>query len=228
MVTYLGENIKMEQGKIFECSLADDISKCVALIKKGGVIVFPTDTVYAIGCDPYSQLAVNRVFVIKNRKTSNPLPVLASTIEDIKNIAFLDSRARVLAKKYWPGPLTLVCPLLDPRISSLVVSSIRTVAVRIPSNKCTLELLRGCRYLAGTSANISGQASARDVHQIVSSSLKGFDAMLDGGHIVDGRESTIVDLSKQGSFSIVREGAIKSENIREILSRGSDSSRHLI
>jgi tRNA A37 threonylcarbamoyladenosine synthetase subunit TsaC/SUA5/YrdC len=89
-------------------------------------------------------------------------------------------------------------------------------------------LLRGCRYLAGTSANISGQASARDVHQIVSSSLKGFDAMLDGGHIVDGRESTIVDLSKQGSFSIVREGAIKSENIRETLSRGSDSSRHLI
>ena len=186
MVTYLGENIKMEQGKIFECSLADDISKCVALIKKGGVIVFPTDTVYAIGCDPYSQLAVNRVFIIKNRKTSNPLPVLASTIEDIKNIAFLDSRARVLAKKYWPGPLTLVCPLLDPRISSLVISSTRTVAVRIPSNKCTLELLRGCRYLAGTSANISGQASARDVHQIVSSSLKGFDAMLDGGHIVDG------------------------------------------
>ena len=220
MVTYLGENIKMEQGKIFECSLADDISKCVALIKKGGVIVFPTDTVYAIGCDPYSQLAVNRVFVIKNRKTSNPLPVLASTIEDIKNIAFLDSRAIVLAKKYWPGPLTLVCPLLDRRISSLVVSSIRTIAVRIPSNKCTLELLRKCRYLVGTSANISGQASARDVHQIVSSSLKGFDAMLDGGHIVDGRESTIVDLSKQGSFSIVREGAIKSENIRETLSMG--------
>jgi L-threonylcarbamoyladenylate synthase len=217
---YLGQNIKMEQEKIFECSRANDISKCAALIKKGGVIVFPTDTVYAIGCDPYSQSAVNRVFVIKNRKTSNPLPVLASTIEDIKKIVFLDSRARVLAKKYWPGPLTLACPLLDPRISSLVVSNIRTIAVRIPSNKCTLKLLSKCRYLAGTSANISGQTSARDIHQIVSSPLKGFDAMLDGGHIVNGRESTIVDISKPGSFSIVREGAIKTENIRETLSMG--------
>ena len=210
----------MDQVKIFECSRADDVSKCAALIKEGGVIVFPTDTVYAIGCDPYNQLAVNRVFVIKKRKTSNPLPILASTIEDIKNIASLDSRARILAKKYWPGPLTLVCPLLDPSISPLVVSSVRAVAVRVPSNKCTLKLLRGCRYLVGTSANISGQASARDVHQILSSPLKGFDAILDGGYIVDGRESTIVDLSTQGSFSIVREGAVKSENICETLSTG--------
>jgi L-threonylcarbamoyladenylate synthase len=209
----------VEQVKIFECSRANDISKCAALIKKGGVIVFPTDTVYAIGCDPYSQLAVKRVFVIKKRKTGIPLPVLASTVEDIKNIAFLDSRAKVLAKRYWPGPLTLVCPLLDRRISSLVVSSIRTIAVRIPSNKCTLELLRKCRYLVGTSANISGQASARDIHQVVSSSLKGFHIMLDGGHIDNGRESTIVDLSTQGSFSIIREGAIKSEDIRRTLSK---------
>jgi L-threonylcarbamoyladenylate synthase len=210
----------VKEGQIFECSRVNDISRCAELIKKGGVIVFPTDTVYAIGCDPYSQLAVNRVFVIKNRKTGIPMPVLASTVEDIKNIAFLDSRANVLAKRYWPGPLTLVCPLLDRRISSLVVSSIRTIAVRIPNNKCTLELLKKCSYLVGTSANISGQASARDIHQIASSPLRGFDIMLDGGHINNGRESTIVDLSTQGSFGIIREGAIKSDDIRRTLSKG--------
>ena len=119
----------MEQGKLFECSRAGDISKCAAIVRRGGVIVFPTDTVYGIGCNPYNHAAVNKVFVIKGRETSKPLPVLASKIEDVRNIAFIDFRASVLARKFWPGRLTLICPLLDSRISSLVVSNMRTVAV---------------------------------------------------------------------------------------------------
>lgn len=210
----------MEKGKLFECSRAGDISKCAAIVRRGGVIVFPTDTVYGIGCNPYNHAAVNRVFVIKGRETSKPLPVLASKIEDVRNIAFIDFRASVLARKFWPGRLTLVCPLLDSRISSLVVSNMGTVAVRIPDNKCTLELLKRCRYLVGTSANMSGKASARDIHQILSTPLKGFDGMLDGGHIADGIQSTIVDFSKRGHSNIVREGAIKSEEICETLSKG--------
>ncbi len=211
--------VKMGQGKLYECSCSDDISKCACVVKRGGVIVFPTDTVYGIGCDPYNHSAVKRVFVIKRREMSKPLPVLASTIEDVRNIALIDLRASVLAKKYWPGGLTLVCPLVDPRISSLVVSSSKTVAVRIPANKCTIELLKECRYLAGTSANISGKVSARDINQVISSPLEAFDAMLDGGHIANGRESTVVELSEKGTPIIVREGAIKSEDICEILSK---------
>jgi L-threonylcarbamoyladenylate synthase len=210
----------MDQVRSFDCSQHRDISNCADVVKSGGVIVFPTDTVYGIGCDPYNHTAVSRVFAIKDRKTAKPLPILASTMKDVKNIALIDLRAEVLARKYWPGKLTLVCPLLDLSISSLVVSNKKTVAVRIPGNSCILELIRKCRFLVGTSANISGKEPARDIPQILSSSLKGFDAVLDGGFRTEEIESTIVDLSEKGHLDIKREGSIKSVDIRETLSTG--------
>lgn len=210
----------MDQIRLFDCSQHHDVSKCADVVKSGGVIVFPTDTVYGIGCDPYNHTAVNRVFAIKERKTAKPLPILASTMKDVRNIALIDPRADILARKYWPGKLTLVCPLLDRSISSLVVSNKDTIAVRIPGNSCTLELIRKCRFLVGTSANISGKRPARDIPQVLSSSLKGFDAVLDGGFITEEKESTIVHLSKKGHLGIIREGSIKSVDIRKTLSTG--------
>ncbi|HEY6405029.1 MAG TPA: L-threonylcarbamoyladenylate synthase [Nitrososphaeraceae archaeon] len=210
----------MDQIRLLDCSRHRDVLKCAEVVKNGGVIVFPTDTVYGIGCDPYNHAAVNRVFAIKDRKTAKPLPILASTMKDVRNIALIDLRADTLARKYWPGKLTLVCPLLDRRISSLVVSNNDTIAVRIPGNTCTLELIRKCRLLVGTSANISGKRPARDIPQVLSSSLKGFDAVLDGGFITEEKESTIVDLSKRGQIDIIREGSIKSVDIRKTLSAG--------
>jgi L-threonylcarbamoyladenylate synthase len=210
----------VDQIRLLDCSRHRDVSKCAEVVKSGGVIVFPTDTVYGIGCDPYNHAAVNRVFAIKDRKTAKPLPILASTMKDVRNIALIDLRADTLARKYWPGKLTLVCPLLDRRISSLVVSNKDTIAVRIPGNTCTLELIRKCRLLVGTSANISGKRPARDIPQVLSSSLKGFDAILDGGFITEEKESTIVDLSKRGQIDIIREGSIKSLDISKTLSTG--------
>jgi L-threonylcarbamoyladenylate synthase len=210
----------VEQLRLFDCSKHRDVSKCADIIKSGGVIIFPTDTVYGIGCDPYNHTAVNRVFAIKDRKTAKPLPILASAMNDVRNIALMDLRADILARKYWPGKLTLVCPLLDRSISSLVISNTETIAVRIPGNSCTLELIKKCRFLVGTSANISGKSPARDIPQILSSSLKGFDAVLDGGFITEEKESTIVDLSKKDHLDIIREGSIKSIDIRKTLSTG--------
>jgi L-threonylcarbamoyladenylate synthase len=210
----------LDQIRLLYCSQHRDVSKCADVVKSGGVIVFPTDTVYGIGCDPYNHAAVNRVFAIKDRKTAKPLPILASTMRDVSNIAFIDHRADILARKYWPGKLTLVCPLLDRSISSLVVSNKDTIAVRIPGNTCTLELIRKCKLLVGTSANISGTRPARDIPQVLSSSLKGFDAVLDGGFITEEKESTIVDLSKRGQIDIIREGSIKSVDIHKALSAG--------
>lgn len=210
----------MDQIRLLDCSQDHDISKCADVVKSGGVIVFPTDTVYGIGCDPYNHAAVDRVFAIKDRKTAKPLPILASTVKDVRNIALIDLRADTLARKYWPGKLTLVCPLIDRSISPLVVSNKGTIAVRIPGNICTLELIRKCRFLVGTSANISGRRPARNIPQVLSSSLKGFDAVLDGGFIPKEKESTIVDLSKRGHIDIIREGSIKSVDIRKTLSTG--------
>jgi L-threonylcarbamoyladenylate synthase len=210
----------VDQIRLMDCSQRRDVSKCADVVKSGGVIVFPTDTVYGIGCDPCNHAAVNRVFAIKNRKTAKPLPILAATMKDVRSVALIDLRAETLARKYWPGKLTLVCPLLDHRISTLVVSDNDTIAVRIPGNTCTLELIRKCRLLVGTSANISGKKPARDIPQVLSSSLKGFDALLDGGFITEEKESTIVDLSKRGQIVIIREGSIKSGDIRKTLSTG--------
>jgi L-threonylcarbamoyladenylate synthase len=211
----------MEEPQIFDCTLTENISKCVDIVRGGGVIAFPTDTVYGLGCDPYNDKASKQVFAIKGRHLNNPLPVLTATTEDVKDLAHMDSRADLLAGKFWPGRLTLVCPLLDSRISSVVVAKANeSIAVRVPGNKCASELLRRCRYLVGTSANKSSEAAATNVDQILSSSLIGIDAILDGGNIVDGgMESTIVDLSKQGPLRIIREGAIKSTEIYDTLSR---------
>lgn len=211
----------MEEPQIFDCTLTENISKSIDIVRGGGVIAFPTDTVYGIGCDPYNDEASKRVFVIKGRHLNNPLPVLTATTEYVRDLAHMDSRADLLAGRYWPGRLTLVLPLLDSRISSVVVAGANeSIAVRIPGNKCASELLSRCRYLTGTSANKSSEAAATNVDQILSSSLIGIDAILDGGYIVDGGiESTIVDLSKQGPLRIIREGAIKSTEIYDTLSR---------
>jgi L-threonylcarbamoyladenylate synthase len=216
---------KMEEPQIFDCTLRENISKCVDIVRGGGVIAFPTDTVYGIGCDPYNDKASERVFVIKGRDLNNPLPVLTATTEDVRNLAHMDSRADLLAERFWPGRLTLVLPLLDSRISSVVVAgAYGSIAVRIPGNKCASELLSRCRYLVGTSANKSSEAAATNVDQILSSSLIGIDAILDGGCLVGGgMESTIVDLSKQGPSRIIREGAIKSTEINDTLSREGHS-----
>ena len=103
----------MEEPQIFDCTLRENISRCVDIVRGGGVIAFPTDTVYGIGCDPFNDEASQRVFVIKGRDLNKPLPVLTATTEDVRNLAHMDRRADLLAGRYWPGRLTLVCPLLD-------------------------------------------------------------------------------------------------------------------
>lgn len=208
---------RVERHNILDCAQPRDILNCAAIVREGGIIVFPTDTVYGMGCDPFNHKAVKRIFDIKGRERNNPLPVLAATVESIRNIARMDIVASTLARKYWPGRLTIVCPLEDNRISSLVSANSGTIAVRIPGNKCTMELLRECRYLVGTSANRSGEGSVRDIRQILSMPLRGRHRILSGGYLADGKESTIVDASKQGHLSIIRKGAIAPEEIFETL-----------
>ena len=126
------------------------------MLKKGGIVAFPTDTVYGIGCDPFNQKAVNEIYRIKGREESKPLPVLGFSIFEISKIALFDETSRKLASKFWPGPLTLILTVRDEMISkSLGLDG--KIAVRIPSHPCALSLLQECKLLVGTSANRSGQ-----------------------------------------------------------------------
>ena len=179
-------------------------------IKKGGVVVFPTDTVYGIGCDPYNHEAVNRIYQIKGRGKIKQLPVLAYSKKDINEIAFFDERSEKIADKFWPGPITLILKVKDKKIEeSLGLEG--KIAVRVPNHPCILALLKKCRLLVGTSANFSGQSSFDDSREIVSK-FSGYDILLDGGEIANSGESTIVQVAGN-ELKIVREGKIKSESL---------------
>lgn len=195
-----------------DCSDAD-IEECVRIVKSGGVIVFPTDTVYGIGCDPYNDSAVKRVFSIKGRAEGKSLPVLVSSIDDAESVVSLGPAGKKLAERFWPGALTIVALLKDTKMSPSVTAGKSSLAVRVPANKCTLRLLEKCRYLVGTSANLSGRGAPKDAQSV---SLSGFDAMLVDREPLGGRESTIVDVSRD-SIEILRQGALSEDVIRKAL-----------
>ncbi len=198
--------------ELLKCNEQNDITKGASIVKDGGVIVFPTDTLYGLGCNPYNEKAVEKIFEIKNRDKTNPLPILASSITDIERIVSLGSTGKKLAQIYWPGALTIIVPLIDENISYKLRAGKMSIGVRIPNNICALLLLRDCKYLTGTSANKSGEAACKSSSEVLSSSLRGFDAILDGGTVKGRVQSTIVDLTGQ-SPKISREGAITSQAI---------------
>src|SRR6266571_1848524 len=202
---------------VYRCCKRGHTLKCASIVKAGGVIVYPTDTVYGIGCNPYLEEAVERVFEIKGRNKANPFPILASNIQDIEKIALLGKIGKRLAMIFWPGALTIISTLLDTRISTRVTAGKTTVGVRVPNNKCAFALLKHCKYLVGTSANKSGENPSNSISEVILSSLRGFDAILDGGNMKQGSQSTILDLSGRVP-KIIREGAISSEEIGRVLS----------
>lgn len=206
----------MGKRKVFQC-LEDAVAGCALVVKNGGVVVYPTDTVYGIGCDPYNDLAVKRIFTIKGRNEKKPLPVLTYSMQDAERIVSLGRPGWTLAERYWPGALTIVAPIIDRRMSPRVMGGSSSLAVRVPDNNCVLLLLKHCRYLVGTSANLSGERALKSAQEVLDSRLEGYDALLDGGTVENGTESTIV--SVEGKPKILREGAIKSREISHFIGR---------
>lgn len=182
------------------------------VLRKGGIVAFPTDTVYGIGCDPFNQTAVKKIYKIKGREEAKHLPVLGFSIFEISKIAIFDDTSRRLATKFWPGPLTLVLPVRDEKISeSLGLDG--KIAVRIPDHPCVLSLLQECKLLVGTSANRSGQNPAADSTELAAG-LSGYDLLLDGGRISNPVVSTIVEVVKERPH-VVRKGKISERDIEE-------------
>ena len=197
----------------FKCGENNAIENCANIVRDGGVIVFPTDTVYAIGCNPFNDNAVERIFHLKRRVAEKAMPVLCATLMDIENIVEVSNKVRKLARSFWPGPLTIICPLNNRDVSPRLTANKSSLAVRIPGNPCTLSLLKFSRYLVGTSANVSGQESVKRPSQINTSTLTNFDALLDGGTLNRHPHSTIIHLDDDDTLTVVRNGPITERDI---------------
>ena len=199
----------------------EDLIKCKELIMKGGIIVYPTDTIYGLGCDPYNKKSVGKIFRLKNRLMTKALPILTCDFRHVEKIMILNENGRKLANSFWPGPLTIVGTLKDNQLPEIITGGKQTIGMRIPNNIETLNLLKYCNYLVGTSANISNEKSCFYAKEVLKSPLAGYDAIVIGdekkpNHQFSLKGSTIVDVSTS-NIKIVREGIIKSETIYEIL-----------
>jgi len=188
----------------------EGIKRTSQIIEKGGIVVFPTDTVYGIGCNPYNPNSVKKIYEIKSRTEIKSLPVLAYSLEIVKEITLIDKFTEKIIKKYWPGPLTLILTLTDQKLkNSLKLQN--KIAVRIPDSKCTLKLLEKCKLLVGTSANISGNSSHTNPDECIKN-IKNYDVFLNGGTITSKGESTIIEIENE-EIKIIREGVLKIEDI---------------
>ena len=188
----------------------EGIRKSVEIIENGGVIIFPTDTVYGIGCNPYDANAVKKIYEIKSREKIKSLPVLASSIEIVKQISTIDEFTEKIIKKYWPGPLTLILKLKDKNLKKSLNLEDK-IAVRIPNSVCTLKLLNKCNLIVGTSANVSGDSSFTNPQECIKN-VKNYDVFVDGGTITSKGESTIIEIENE-KIHVIREGALKKEDI---------------
>lgn len=188
----------------------EGIEKASKIISQGGIVIFPTDTVYGIGCDPYNKASVEKIYRIKSRDIIKSVPILTYSAEAAERIAQFDQLAKKIVKKFWPGPLTLILKVTDEKMKkSLNLEN--KIAVRVPNHRCTLELLKKCNYLVGTSANISGDLPHTNPEECLEK-MQNYDIFVDGGIITSNGESTIIEIENE-EIKIVREGSLTKEEI---------------
>lgn len=200
-------------NKIIEHKLIQQAAK---VIKQGGVVAFPTETVYGLGADAFNPLAVEKIFELKERPTFDPLIVHLHSIEQLNLVSSAsDERVYKLADKFWPGPLTIILNKTE-KVPDIVTSGLKTVGVRIPNNPIALELIRLSETpIAAPSANKFGRTSPTKAEHVKKYFSK-VDYILDGGSTTVGIESTIIKLNEKG-FEILRSGIITKEDLEKII-----------
>ena len=207
--------------------LSDAVSQAVTVLKRGGVIVYPTDTVYGLGANACDWYAVEQVFKIKKRPFSRPLPIIARNIKWVAELAFVPPKLEKILSEIWPGPTTVILPKKEV-IPSIVTAKRKSVGIRIPDYILTDKLLGRFGYpLTATSANISGEEATGDIKKIIEmfhNEIWKPDLILDAGVLPSCEPSTILDLTTIKP-KIVRVGPTKPERLWEILNIKNQNSK---
>jgi L-threonylcarbamoyladenylate synthase len=198
------------------------IAEAARLILAGQPVAVPTETVYGLAADATSGEAVARIYAAKGRPSFNPLIVHVPGVEEAERIALLDERARELAERYWPGPLTMVLKVRpDAPIASLVTAGLDTVAIRAAAHPAMRALLRAAgRPLAAPSANASGRISPTSAAHVLASLGGRIPLILDGGATSHGLESTIAAV-REDRVELLRPGPIPAEELGARAAAGS-------
>ena len=193
------------------------VQRAVEILRRGGVVALPTETVYGLAARADDELAVRRIFAIKGRPATHPLIVHLASAGELEDWAReVPAAARVLAEAFWPGPLTLVLKR-SPRVSDAVTGGQGTVALRVPRHPLALEVLAALGGgLAAPSANRFGKVSPTEADHVRADLGADVDLVLDGGPCEVGLESTIVDLSS-GAPAILRSGGLPAEDLERVL-----------
>jgi L-threonylcarbamoyladenylate synthase len=193
------------------------IAESADILRRGGLVAFPTETVYGLGANAQDDKAVASIFAAKGRPHFNPLIVHVRDITQAEEFVEFSEIAGKLARKFWPGPLTLVLPRKpDARLSLLVSAGLDTVAIRVPANDIAQKLLAATNFpLAAPSANASGTISPTTAQHVAESLGDRIDLILDGGSTNVGIESTIIGF-ETGKPVLLRAGAIPSDQIEAI------------
>ena len=201
---------------IISTTSPDAIEQALVVLNSGGLVAFPTDTVYGVGALAFDGRAVESIYAAKDRPIEKAIPVLIGDADDMEKVGLdIPDVAYRLASRFWPGPLTLVIPkrLNLPE----AVSATATVGVRVPGHEVARAVLRAAGPMAVTSANISGQPSPSTAEEVYAQLGGRIRLILDGGKTPGGVPSTVVDCTSQ-ELKILREGPITLEDIRSKLS----------
>lgn len=195
----------------------EGIARAAGVLRGGGLVAFPTETVYGLGGDARDDLAVARIFDAKGRPRFNPLIVHVPDVTAAREFARFDARAEAVAAAFWPGPLTLVLPLREGAgLSPLVTAGLETVAIRVPAHPVARALLREFGGpLAAPSANPSGKVSPTRAAHVRAGLAGRIEAIVDGGACAVGVESTILGLD--GPAALLRPGGVAAEEIEALL-----------
>lgn len=197
----------------------EEIEEGAKILKNGGLVAFPTETVYGLGADALNPEAVGKVYSAKGRPSDNPMIVHIAGMEDLSKLTDRISRdMEILAEKFWPGPLTMVCHAKNI-VPKVTTGGLDTVAVRFPSDPIALSLIsKSTCPIAAPSANLSGKPSPTKVSHVIDDLYGRVDAIIEGKDCQVGIESTVLDMTEEIPM-ILRPGIVTEKEISEALNK---------
>lgn len=193
---------------------AEAFSQAIAALKRGELIVFPTETFYGLGADAFNEVAVEQVVSLKGRDPGSPIPIIIADRKMLKDVVTdVPPVAQKLIGRFWPGPLTLVLPA-EKNLPAPLLNRDGQVGVRISSHPLAASLTRELGHpITATSANLSGREPARTVEEAMSYFSSKLEIFLNGGRLGGSKGSTVVEVSSRGVLRIIREGEISSREL---------------